>query len=580
MTRFIVVTTLVGSLIFAGCDQLIPPPTPQGSETAGGSGQVTAIKTGTTTPEPREEDPQVAVTTSDAAWKPEDNPDPGGSAFPTIKQGSFGTGSYRPKGGSVPGRSLGAAVKQLGEAIVESRDYAPTRVVWILDQSDSAEAMVGQARAAIKEFYQSPATGEKASKFELSTAVMAFGLSPTFVLEEPSSNSDDVISALNSVKKSPGGSESTFAALKAAVDKYGSFRGKRHEVMFVVVTDESGDDLAVAEDVIASTKAGGLPIYVIGVPAPFGRAAGIKGPVNSDNSIRHGPETRYAQRIQLDFPGDPYGLELIDSGFGPFHLERVCRASGGGFLALRPEGGDIGFRSSFDGQWPSAGTVRFPTNVMREYEPKYVSEDEYNALLAANGCLKALHKASQLPRAKTLTYVPTQFYVRSEAELANDLSNAQKEAAKVETTVDAIYQALREGEAARGSLTNPRWQASYDLAMGRICAAKVRAEGYNGMLALMKRGRTFKNANSNRWMLEAVDPADMTDATSSLKKLGEKARTYLQSVIAEHDGTPWAMIAERELNPPNRSMASFSGSADREKKFLIGWNWVEKGPNE
>ena len=47
---------------------------------------------------------------------------------------------------------------------------------------------------------------------------------------------------------------------------------------------------------------------------------------------------------------------------------------------------------------------------------------------------------------------------------------------------------LQQGEADREKETVMRWQAGYDLAMGRTLAAKVRTEGYNAMLAAAKRG--------------------------------------------------------------------------------------------
>ena len=89
--------------------------------------------------------------------------------------------------------------------------------------------------------------------------------------------------------------------------------------------------------------------------------------------------------------------------------------------------------------------------------------------------------------------------------------------------------------------------------MGRALAVKVRTEGYNAMLAKAKQGMEFKNEKNNVWVLRAADEF----ASSSTEKTAFKARIYLQRTRDEHPGTPWAMLAERELAAP------------------LGWEWRE-----
>ena len=103
-----------------------------------------------------------------------------------------------------------------------------------------------------------------------------------------------------------------------------------------------------------------------------------------------------------------------------------------------------------------------------------------------------------------------------------------------------------------------RWQAGYDLAIGQALAAKIRAETYNMMLAMVKTQGKFDppkkegGRQNNTWMLQ---PADTVTTGSRSEKLAEKAKTYLARVVSDHPGTPWAMIAQRELEIP------------------IGWKW-------
>jgi len=132
------------------------------------------------------------------------------------------------------------------------------------------------------------------------------------------------------------------------------------------------------------------------------------------------------------------------------------------------------------------------------------------------------------------------FVKRSEPELANALTEAQKDAAKIEPKIEALYGILKLGEADREKENALRWQAGYDLAMGRILAVKVRTETYNAMLAQAKRGLKFKEEKNNTWVLE---PSDEISVGSQLEKLADRAKMYLNRVVKDHPGTPWAMLA-------------------------------------
>jgi hypothetical protein len=90
--------------------------------------------------------------------------------------------------------------------------------------------------------------------------------------------------------------------------------------------------------------------------------------------------------------------------------------------------------------------------------------------------------------------------------------------------------------------------------MGRVMAIKVRLDGYNSMIAALKRGKTFADASSKTWVLT---PADAFETESTLKKMGERAKMYLERVVKDHPGTPWAKIAAQELKTP------------------LGWTWKE-----
>jgi hypothetical protein len=142
-----------------------------------------------------------------------------------------------------------------------------------------------------------------------------------------------------------------------------------------------------------------------------------------------------------------------------------------------------------------------------------------------------------------------------DGQFARDLSDAQREAAKLEPKIEALATILRQGERDRDRVSTPRWQAGFDLAIGRTLAVKVRTEGYNAMLAIAKQGLKFKDEKNDTWELR---PTDSVTVSSALAKDAEDAKKYLNRVLADHKGTPWAVDAEQELKQP------------------LGWEWRER----
>jgi hypothetical protein len=196
----------------------------------------------------------------------------------------------------------------------------------------------------------------------------------------------------------------------------------------------------------------------------------------------------------------------------------------------------------------------FDERVMRNYRPEYLSSRQYYELLKSNKACAALVEASQLSATTEMENVRRRFPRNDDAQFARELSNAQRSAAKIEPKVEALVTILRQGEHDRDRITTPRWQAGFDLAIGRALAVKVRTEGYNAMLAVAKQGLKFKDPKSDTWDLR---PTDLVTVNSALEKDAEDARKYLNRVTSDHKGTPWAVDAERELREP------------------LGWEWHE-----
>jgi len=412
------------------------------------------------------------------------------------------------------------------------------------------------------------ARGARPQDKPLLSAVAAFGRDLEYLVEEPTDEAGKIEAAVGGLLEDGTGTEKTFAAIQAVVEKYLPLRAEQdRNLMLVVVSDEAGDDESEIQNALAVLLKNAVPVSVIGTRAPFGRARlpGVGGAemgtdiMNPDRgaTLRQGPETPQSEHINLAFWNPSYGAEdaeYIDSGFGPYSLTRLCQESGGRYYACRAGFGGITGRASYN---PGAGMLHyFDPEVMKDYAPPYVTPDEYQDLLAENKARQALVRAAGLARVEAMKFVRLDFpKFANEAEKASVLAEAQKAAAVVEPKVDALYQALKPGEADRPKLTGRRWQAAFDLAMGRAMAAKVRTEGYNVMLAQLKAGTlSFSDPANNIFLLR---PDDSIGAGSSYERLLKQSKMYLERVVADHPGTPWAFLAERELQVP------------------MGWKWVE-----
>ena len=115
----------------------------------------------------------------------------------------------------------------------------------------------------------------------------------------------------------------------------------RWEVPKFVFTDEVGNDQNQADLTASYCSKLGIPVYVVGVPAPFGQQKVKIKYVEFDPKyasdvqwavIEQGPETLYPEvvRVRSGNAAD----EAIDSGFGPFSLSKLCAATGGIYFCV------------------------------------------------------------------------------------------------------------------------------------------------------------------------------------------------------------------------------------------------------
>ena len=121
-------------------------------------------------------------------------------------------------------------------------------------------------------------------------------------------------------------------------------------------------------------------------------------------------------------------------------------------------------------------------------QSEYISINEYQKRIKDNKARAALiNAAASSMQIGGMENPRTHFVKADEAEFARQLSNAQQAAAALEPKINVLFQILQQGEGDRDKETVQRWEAGYDLAIGRVLAVKVRTETYNAMLAAAKK---------------------------------------------------------------------------------------------
>ncbi len=475
--------------------------------------------------------------------------------------------------GSVGVTGAEGAIDRLTHEILASLEQRPTLVVWLFDESGSLRDERKQIVKRFRRIYDELGVIEAAKMPSLArnidkpllTAVVGFGAEPEMLTARPTDQIELITGAVESIKNDRSGQENVFQAVGMVAEKFRTYQSRKNgarRVMIIVFTDEAGDDFALLDDTVDVCRRFGMPVYVVGRPAPFGRETAYVKWIDPNPAfdqrpqwvpVRLGPESLLPEALKLRFArgGDE---ELLDSGFGPFALTRLCYETGGLYFSTHPN--RVLGRTVTGAETANLAahfTAFFDPDAMRRYQPAYVTVQEYRRNVESSRCRRALVEAAQLTWASPLEDVQLRFPKRDEAELAQLLSLAQRSAALLQPKLDLLCRTLQAGEDDRASELEPRWQAGFDLALGRALAAKVRADGYNMMLANVKQGQAFERPRSNTWILE---PGDDVPA-SNLENLAATATESLERVMKDHPGTPWAMLARRELATP------------------LGWRWDE-----
>jgi hypothetical protein len=475
---------------------------------------------------------------------------------------------------------LDGAVDRLTYELLRLMEAEPTLVVWFFDQSISLTRQRQQIRDRFDRIYEelgiiAEARGSRSkteSEQRLLTAVVGFGKTAQLLTPRPTADLNEIRQAIDAIPIDDSGIENTFTALQLGLNKFKSYRSARagrgdaRSIAFVVVTDEKGDDPQLAEATIKDCLRFAIPVYVLGVPAPFGRNTTEIKYVDPDpqfdqspqwGETDQGPESLLPERVRLVYREDRlHGEPVVDSGFGPFWLNRLSYETGGIFFNIHPNR-RVGSRVSRNEIDEFASNIQyfFDPEIMEKYRPDYVSEAETLRQIKESRLRSVLIESARISEKILLEPLATRFVKRDEASLVSQLTEAQQLPARVSYDLERLVKLLESVESEKAREVSPRWLASYDLSLGTIKAASVRLLAYNEMLAKAKRGMPFENPANNTWVLV---PDGEISSRSDLEKSGQKAVELLKEVSEKHSGTPWALLANRQLAQP------------------VGWKWTEE----
>ena len=441
------------------------------------------------------------------------------------------------------------AIDRITWEIAASLRERRTIVVWLFDESLSLKKRRSRIADRFDSIYTQLSQMNVNAEENLTTGIVGFGAEVHMIQKTPGTTADGLTDKIRGLTNDESGKEFVFSAVDRAVRTFVKHKKEqRANLMLVVVTDERGDDFGELERIIRKCTRTGTRVYCIGNSAVFGREKGYvryawqagEDRFEEDLPVDQGPETAMVEGLQLPFwTTGGLNLDRMSSGFGPYALTRLCTETGGiYFIADETQG------------------PRFDPARMRQYAPDYRPQRDYEQQLSSNRAKAALVRAAgnAIPE-DTMVRPRRSFLATSDTVLRRQITEAQKPLAKLDYYLQDLHRMLEQAEDHRDRLDTDRWRASYDLAMGRVLAMRVRAFGYNSVLAQMKSNpRPFESQESNQWILS---PAEASDAGAGVRRLHKKAISYLSRVIDEHPSTPWAWLAKVELQEP------------------LGWKWSE-----
>ncbi|MDB4731489.1 VWA domain-containing protein [Planctomicrobium sp.] len=459
----------------------------------------------------------------------------------------------------------GAAMHRITQELTRMMKKEPVMAVWLFDASNSLKDDRKEISDNFHKIYEElniakeQATSKKMRYAALETMICSYGEGIKKLMPKPSGELEDIRKAIGLIKEDESGKENTFSSISAVIDEYGAAAARsKRKLAIIVLTDETGDDEGILEEVIAKTERSGSPVYFLGREAIFGypytRVSWTDPePPNLHHWIRvdRGPETAFPECLQYDGFGGRW--DSASSGFGPYGQVRLAKKSGGIFFLLNSkEANLIGSMTNMQ--------RKFDDLAMKEYEPLLLARREYESSRAKNEFRQTIWQV--IVAMNPHSGFDPQLNIRRQHYPMEPEAFEQEAGAQFAKTVRAmakIQEAVKRLDGIkklRAEEREPRWRAAYDLAYAQLLSYRVRQ--FQLLLALDKHAKEDpkpKDPKANEWNVRHIGQLLAPDEkqikatkvdTAQLEQERTQAVAMYNQVIKEHPGTPWAQRAQAE----------------------------------
>jgi len=451
-----------------------------------------------------------------------------------------------------------SALDRVTWEIAQNMQERRVLVVWLVDGSGSLTKQRQAIASRLKRIYGELEALQKTELIPrleepLLSSVVSFGERTNFLIPEPTADFQTIQNALNNVPVDESGVENVFTAVGQVVSRWSKYRTERgRRIMIITVTDESGDDYEKSLELsIARAKHYGAKVYVIGPSAVFGRRTGFvpyRAPENGKMyrlPVDIGPESVVISQVPLPFWFNGPQYEYLSSGFGPYALTRLVRETGGVYFMTN--------------MTTTTGLTPFGTydpQALKPYQPiyDYASPKAYMKMLNKYPLRKAVVLAARMRTdefiEQNLKGTPRLDLRVQSRTFKRQLSDIQKSVAQSTFAVESLLQAFPSDiEKYYDQEPSLRWRMTFNLAYGRLLAHKVRCYEYNFACAHLKNTLSTKDVETkvNHFIFR---PDKQLNFAPQAKRSFNRSREYLQRILDEAPGTPWALLAAREMKDP------------------------------
>lgn len=458
----------------------------------------------------------------------------------------------------------GTAMSRISKELIRIMREEKILVVWLFDESgsmkddqkeigDNFNKIYGELGIAVKQDAKIRARDQT-----LQTAILSYGAGVHMHTPKPTTDLKEVQAAITKIPIDESGLENMCQTVAATIDKYAIMARKSdRRLCIVLVSDESGDDGAAVEEVIARAKRSKTPIYILGRESVFGYPYARQRWVDPKYNlpfwiqINRGPETAFPESLQYD--GLHGRWDAFSAGFGPYEQVRIARETGGIFFVLPGKEKRLAGAGS-----DQARQFRFQD--MKEYQPLLLSRRDYDATRSTSKFRTAIWKVivTMNPHLDKQLNIREHHYPLKKADFYATGSKEVPKAIRAMGLLQKSVDILESIKPLRAQEKSSRWRAAYDLTLAQCLAYRVRLFQY--CLAMDQHAKNMpplKDKKNNEWnvirgkKMLPPDPEQVKLTKVNVEKLDEqlkKAEAQYKFVIKEHPGTPWAQRAQYELN--------------------------------